>query len=269
MLTNIIYLIGLFLIMLQIFPGKTLANRGDQASGIQNLDAHQKNLSIFAQTIEQELSHLPLSFSPQERAHSLRMNIVSIAQQVIHKGFNVSIYHYKEQLPYLAFSIISMWEGKSIKDQEIPLSFILYVWPPEAIAKKHDQPSTMTKMKEDPHNCYYASNIHDHPIPCALTVIEGTLNQETFSQLAGPPDRLVKKINEEILKPGSAIIDENQTPFIHRLVCRDPNQKASISLHGYGASSAADVENIFYKSYTQHTYFHVLEEDGSLTIKEW
>lgn len=256
-------------IMLQVFPFKAFPTHDALASGILKPAIHQRNKALFAQLVNAELQQQPYYLSPQERALVLSRRLVQIAHHAFRMGFDLSAYHYKENSPYLTFAIIPIWEGKGVIEQDIPLSFLLYIWPPEHIAKKRAPLNKEHPINEDFENCYYASNIHDHPISCALTVMRGSINQERFERVDGYPYKVVRKIGEDVIQPGQLVIDDNTNPFIHRLVCRDAKAWPTISLHGYGASTVGQVEKVFYDSYTEHSYFHVLEDNGVITSRRW
>jgi hypothetical protein len=252
-------------IMFQLLPFKIFPSQNAVESGVLDPYIHQKNKAIFAQVISQELGHLANRSNP-EITSFLSTHISEIADAAIQKGFDLSIYQYKERPPYLVFTIIPLWEGRKAMGREISLSFMLYAWPPEDIARKFDQSSRNMRSQGDPCHCYYASNIHEHPISCALTVLHGTVTQEIFKRVESMPYRVVRKVGEQVIKKGDSVIDDNSDSFIHRLVCRDIAGQTALTLHGYGAATAKEVENVFN---SQPAYLYVLEENGSITKRAW
>lgn len=76
-------------------------------------------------------------------------------------------------------------------------------------------------------------------------------------------------MEEEVFITGDVVVDDNNTPFIHQIVCREDEDVPAITLHAYGAPTSDDVLRIFRETYDEQTYRYVLEEDGSITTQQW
>lgn len=226
-------LIGLLIVVGQFLPFHLQAQTS----------VHQANQKIWQHVMQKQIEQME-GIKPEEKARLLRQHLVELAQEAIKNGFDLSIYRERKEGPYFVYHTQSVWEGQN---QHIPLTILLYIWPAERRTRQFN-------------NHYHASEIHDHPIPCALTVLQGTLNQESFILVPGR-NRVVRKVGEEELKPGQMILDEGDQSFIHRLVCRDAKAPFAISVHAYGAASFKEVGEIFQNTYTQHVYTHVLNSD--------
>lgn len=201
---------------------------------------HEKNKRIFSKVVE---SKLKTSMSPQQAASYLSAQLPSIAREAIEEGFNPYIYSYGQgtNRPGLYYKAYEIWEGGReqvpVISAEIPLSMFIYVWPPENLA-----------LKTNPQNNLYGSNIHSHPIPCAFTVLFGTITQETYQ------NNPLRKVRAETIKSGEFRIDEGKVGFIHRLVCQSQGSLPAITLHAYGAASAEKLDQIFSETSKECTY---------------
>ena len=111
------------------------------------------------------------------------------------------------------------------------MTLFLYIWPGEEEA-----------LSQAPDNCFYCSNIHSHPIPCAVTVLRGSIDQITYQEVTGGCN--IRKIGEERLFPGRLIYDDQNEPFIHQMVSREKGEP-TVTLHAYGAPTARKVMDTF------------------------
>lgn len=209
---------------------------------VSNLKIHQQNQRLTAQLIEKNLQALPKSLTAEERAYELNHSISSLAQQALQEGLDLSIYQCRMlQDGQLSFGMIPLWEGGRQAKPSIPLTFFIYVWPPEWLARS--KVSTCTD---------YATSVHSHPISCSLAVLKGTIDQEEYVPIKN--SRLAQRIKVETLQPLAAVIDDREESFLHRLVCRDKSRACAVSLHGYGAPTDEAVQRIFYQTYLQCVY---------------
>lgn len=204
-----------------------------------NLDAfdptfHDMNKCILERAIEHQLAILRPK-TPTQAAYELSLHLPDIAKKALEDGFNPHIYFYKKssRTQELIYHAEELWEGRD--HNSIPLTFFVFVWPPENLAKQ-----------ANPQSCFYASSVHSHPISCALVVLFGSITQEVYQ------DCPLRKIGEEVLKVGDFSFDDNNDPFIHRLVCRSPGSSPAITLHAYGAASTKEVDKIFEETRSAH-----------------
>src|SRR5262249_31900928 len=138
----------------------------------------------------------------------------------------------------LIFQSFPIWEGKI---QGIPLTFFIYAWPSER-----------TALGLNPSNRWYCSNIHRHPIPCALTILKGSLVQETYQEVQ---EKGVASFKEaESLYEGATVVDDLKEQMIHRLICRDDLGACCLSLHAHSLSSAKEVWDCFSKTFHDSSY---------------
>jgi hypothetical protein len=237
-------------------------------AGICQPPVHQKNQQLCAKILERVCQNFPSSYTPKQRAHYLSAHLDDLAFMLLNQGIDLNAYSYQTygNTPYLQFSMMTLWEGKQTQP-EIPLTLFIYVWPPEKLAQ--EVAKNQNCRENDPRKNFYASNIHGHPLSCALTVLKGTICQENYQAVKGWPFNVAQKIDEEILKSGSLAVDDNSTPFIHRLLCRDESQEPAYTLHGYGASSTQEVHHIFKTTKELYSYPYVLKENGELIHQEW
>jgi hypothetical protein len=236
--------------------------------GIASVAAHEHNQRLCSLIVDQYLYSLPASYTPQQRAYALNVNLNVIAQQLLDKGIDLNAYSYckSPDSPYLAFAKISLWEGAGIQP-EIPLTLFIYVWPPEHMAKQ--AAASVPLSASNPSAYHYATNIHGHPLPCSLTLLRGSLCQENYQAVRGWPFNVAQKKDEETLQFGTTTFDDNTTPFVHRVCCRNKGQVPAISLHGYGASTEKAVSTIFTSERERYTYPYVLQKNGDLIYQPW
>lgn len=206
---------------------------------------HESNQKILKVILDQELS---LSNGAViDQASYLSGRITEIAMAMIKKGFSSEAYGIPEidQNSIVSFNCFVLWEGD--KNDSIPLTFFIYIWPSEKFALQY-HPSDLV-------NSRYASIIHSHPIPCAFAVLEGTLIQNNYERLTPhSTDRNIRFINEEIFRIGEGDVDDLKEPFIHKLYNRDSSSKVCISLHAYGLSSEEKVMKCFQETYSNCSY---------------
>jgi hypothetical protein len=258
--------LGIVITLCLIFGQKGEADLAQK--GILSVAAHEQNQRLCSRIVDQFLFSLPASYTPQQRAHALNVNLHILARQLLDQGVNLSAYNYCKipNSPYLSFARISLWEGGS-KQPEIPLTLFIYVWPPEHIAKQIA--ANIPLSASDPSAHHYATNIHGHPLPCALTLLRGSLCQENYQAVRGWPFNVAQKKNEETLQFGTAAFDDNTTPFIHRVCCRDKGEEPAISLHGYGASTEQAVLSTFIAERERYSYPYVLQANGDVIYQPW
>jgi hypothetical protein len=248
----LIWIIGLNLLIGQ----NELA--GEFQNGICDSFTHHKNQQLCARIVQRKLQTYPTSFTPEESAHDLSLHLDHLAQDLLKHGLDLKAYSYGKcpGTPYLQFTMIPLCEGKTDVKPEIPLTLFIYVWPSENLAKRIAM--SYRDREYDPRENYYASHIHGHPLTCSLTVLKGTLCQENYRVIQGWPFNIAKKNDEETLQQGMTAFDDNTSPFIHRLVNRNENCEPTFTLHGYGASTAKDVLNIFQATFNRYAYRSVL-----------
>lgn len=220
-------------------------------SGIQDLKLHRENQALFADLIDQQLESIDSS-RPAELLRFLNYHIHDLGQLILQKGFDLSAYHYSTyrdpNLSYLYFTVTPIWEGKMYARRPLPLTFFLYVWPSESLARQCNS----IPNPQDDRAYYYASDIHSHPITCAFTVLRGRLIQETYSLIQEHPVD-IRKIDEQTFKEGEYCVDDHSGLFIHRLVSRQTGNP-TISLHAYGAGGAYEVIHLFQQHAFQFPY---------------
>lgn len=258
--------LGIILTLCLIFGQKGQADLTQK--GILSASAHEKNQHLCSQFVNQFLFSLPASYTSEQRAHTLNLNLHILAKQLLDNGLDLKAYTYSKipDSSYLAFSRISLWEGATIQS-EIPLTLFIYVWPPEHIAKQIEENNS--SLVKNPLAYHYATNIHGHPLPCALTLLKGSLCQENYQAVSGWAFHVAQKTDEEIFQVGTTTFDDNTTPFIHRVVCRDKGQEPAMSLHGYGASTAQAVVSTFVSERKNYSYSYILQENGDLIYQPW
>lgn len=221
---------------------------------IANQTKHQHNQTILNTIINQELSTVNPTTTPEEKAAYLSVRIREIAQKLLASGFTSDAYEIPEfnKNQLLSFSAFPLWEGK---DAAIPVTFIVYVWPPEKVALKY--------ISDTSYNRFYASCIHRHPISCAITCLKGTITQQNYRLSKAFPmkERVVELINEEQFNPGEGDVDDNSKPFIHRLVCRHNDTCPCLTLHAYGAGSKDEAFKIFNETCDTCEYCRVVRPD--------
>ena len=73
-----------------------------------------------------------------------------------------------------------------------------------------------------------ATNIHSHPIPCAFSVLQGVVREQTYTSIN--QQAFLKNVTD--YKVGEGSIDLLDSLFVHRL----SGLGAAYSLHIYGAA---------------------------------
>lgn len=203
---------------------------------ISDLSKHEANQRILKGILEEEISLLKAKPSIN-KAHDLAQRISQIAKALSEKGFSIDAYQIPDIDPnsILSFNHFVLWEGEQNSGEPISLTFFVYIWPSEEFAQQY---------YTDSWNCYYGTDIHSHPIPCAFASLEGTLIQKTY-ELIDPAQRTVKLVNEETFKNFQASMDDLDTPFIHRLYSKGNGKALAISLHAYGLPTEKKVLEAF------------------------
>jgi len=202
---------------------------------------HQQNIQLCRQYFEQWLQENRLS--SQETAEKIAYQLPRIAKELMDRGFDLTIYSYKtDSKNGLVFSVVPIWEGERVKPS-LPLSLFIYGWPPESWAQ-HCQSPTLA----------YSTPIHAHPLMCALTVLRGTVTQELYQPIFDGQQKKAKQIGREVIRPGQLIFDRPDSPIAHRIVCQDEGQLAALTLHAYGASTGAQVQQIFRMTAKDYNY---------------
>ncbi|MCB1181690.1 MAG: hypothetical protein KDK55_06715 [Chlamydiia bacterium] len=186
-----------------------------QQIGVKNLKTHKKNQKLFAEIIQ--------AYSNEEYF----THISQIGEQALNKKkIDLSSYQYERypKTKELCFVAVPLWEGKNQAD----VTYFLYIWPSKKEALKYNQ------------NDYYATNVHSHPIPCALTVLQGAITEIIFAQTE---EGCIKKKDEKILHEGEMAIDLKKSPFIHQIV--NEGDRRAITLHAYGKKTVKEVRENF------------------------
>lgn len=211
---------------------------------IKDYAKHQHNQQILSSILKKEMSGL--NNTPKEKADYLSKKIREIGLKLLKNGFHTDAYAIPQVNPntMMAFNCFPLWEGERNNQEEIPLTFFVYVWPSEKIALRYNS--------NHPNNHFYGSNIHSHPIPCALAVLEGSLVQKSFERIKSS-EKIVRLIQEEIFSKGQGDVDDLQKPFIHQLYNKGPNP-ITLSLHAYGLSSEQKVMDCFDETFSDCSY---------------
>ncbi len=178
---------------------------------------------ILAKVIKEHLDSYPPQATPAEKAIYLSRDIGLIAQQAKQQGINLKRYHRIHATNNGTPCVHSepIWDGHSAG---IPLTFFIYSWPAERIARSINPRSTL-----------YSSNVHKHSTRCAFAILKGTLVQENYTDVPGYTCNVARFEGTDQLKEGDAEVDdlETESPFVHRLLCRDPHDQICLSLHAY------------------------------------
>ena len=237
--------------------------------GILSFPVHQQNQRCCVQVMQEICETFLDSFTPQQKRDMLSLHLGDIARKLIENGLDLNAYSYDidANSSFLQFSKITLWEGGLDSHSEIPLALFIYVWPPEHLAKK--VAVSQHASSNDPRQNHYATNIHSHPLSCALTVLKGTICQENYQAIKGWPFNVAQKKDEEILREGMSTYDDNHSLFIHRIVCRNEGVEPAITLHAYGASTAKEVHNSFITFFNRSAYPYILSENGQLVYQAW
>lgn len=202
---------------------------------------HQRNKEMLASIIQEELSNLNLT--SDEKSRYLSNRIHQIAQKLICRGFHREAYQVPQINQYQAasFNCFALWEGASQTVDAVPLTFFVYIWPSE-------KSSQFYHGRHDSHK----SNIHSHPISCALSVLYGSLTQRRFCCI-DPQSKVVRMLRTDIFKMGQGDIDDLKQPFIHQL-CNKGNEPMALSLHAYGLASEEQVMNCFEETFAESSF---------------
>lgn len=208
---------------------------------IKDQNKHANNQKLLKTIIDEELATHGQSMQASEKANFLAIRISLIAKELIKKGFSAEAY----AIPYLnsgsivTFDCFTLWEGE--KDA-IPLSFYMYIWPPVELALRYQD-------KNAPH-CY-ASIIHSHPIPCAFSVLQGTLIQKKY-EVVDRSRKHVRCVSLELFDLGKGEYDDLKQLSIHKLYTKGT---VCLSLHAYGVKSSEDISKCFGETLASHIYY--------------
>lgn len=216
---------------------------------------------LFANIMQDEINQLS-NMTADKQAEYLMKNLDSIAQKAVNQGFDSSVYQPKKSVltGFLHFTRHPLWEGSYF---DIPLSLFVYQWPPEKEALK------LTKGHGNQQNWYYRSNIHGHDIPCVFTVLSGSVTQILYEEVPNHPDRVVRETRRSVLTSGCLEFDDNSAPFVHQVICQHEDSHPAITIHGYGAMTAVEVEKNFMDTFEEMSYRHVIKDDGSVQKQPW
>jgi hypothetical protein len=193
---------------------------------------HQRNQEIFDDIITKELADKDFNSARQQIRYLISI-IGKLGSQSIEQGLDLSIYHYRSTRMGLAFNGVPLWKGAQQK-QPLSLTFIIYIWPPETIAKQMNPKANL-----------YTTSIHNHPGFCSFTILQGDLLQEMYQRYY-PTSRFVYKIGEKKMSKGDQEIDLNEKPFIHRVLCKDEPTCISLHAYPYGSEKERTKETVFY-----------------------
>lgn len=220
----------------------------------------KKNREIFDALLKEALESIS-RLSSREKAKSLSVRIGQIAKKALERGFDPTLYTYNviQKSGYLAFSTHPLWEGQD----KVPVTFRIYVWPSESEAKSRD------RIAGDRENGFYRSNIHSHPIACALTVIEGSVLQRTFVREDNSLPSAARLLEEKTLHLDEGEFDEADQPFIHQILCNDSRKKADVTLHCYHAPTEKSVDQIFSSTFREHSYTYTIDKNGHYQKEAW
>lgn len=212
---------------------------------IADLSKHETNQRILKAVLEEEIDLLHANRSV-DKAHDLAQRISQIAQALSAKGFSSDAYQVPalDQNSIVSFNCFVLWEGEQNTGESIPLTFFVYLWPSEELAQRYYSESW---------NNYYTTNIHSHPIPCALATLEGTLIQKNY-ELVDPVKRTVRLVNEESFKKYEASVDDLNAPFIHQVYSKGSGNALAVSLHAYGLPTEKQVMEAFKVNHDLHSY---------------
>lgn len=194
---------------------------------------HESNQKIFAEVIERYLkSH------PQTR--DLFRNIDLIGKEALQKGLDLSCYTYlRDPLTgALGYTAVPLLEGNSNTNA----IFLLYIWPPETEA-----------LKRSPNTSHHKTIIHSHPIPCAYTVLSGSITEYCYTH-QNASDKSIFCCGKHHFQLGEKSVDLNETQFIHQLVFENEGVAPAITLHVYGCSTVPSLRQIFEKAAPFHEY---------------
>jgi hypothetical protein len=208
---------------------------------------HESNQKLLKQILDEQLS-VWSHMSSSAQAYHLSFRISQIAEKMLKYGFAVDAYEVPEidQNSAVSFNHFTLWEGEN-NPGAIPLTFFVYVWPSEEFALKYNPCTTQ--------NCFYASNIHTHPISCAFAVLEGTIIQNNYQPIGAPGEHLVRLVCRDMFQRCEGEVDDAKNPpFIHQLFSKN-TPRMSLSLHAYGLSSGKKVMDCFKKTRSECSYY--------------
>lgn len=208
---------------------------------IGNASCHERNNEIICQVIEKYVEQAP---------EAVLNSVGMLGRDLLEHGFDLSIYSPNG----LRFATIPLWEGGA----QCPLTVILYIWPSKKEVLTHNACQA-----------YFASNIHSHPIDCALTVLQGEVTEHYFQRVEGFQERVVKETGKKTFFKHDQEVDFHPSTFIHQVVCESETEPLAITLHIYGRGSANEVFQEFRRCHSETTYLYVLEEDHTITERLW
>lgn len=194
---------------------------------------HERNQQIFSEVIENYLKTHP-------QTHDLFSNIDLIGKEALQKGLDLSCYTYltHPQTGALGYTAVPLWEGNS----KTNVIFLLYIWPPETEA-----------LKRSPNTTHYKTIIHSHPIPCAYTVLSGSITEYCYT-LQNASDKSISCCGKHHFQLGEKSVDLNETQFIHQLVFENEGVAPAITFHVYGCGTLTSLRQIFEKAAPLHEY---------------
>lgn len=223
----------------------------------------QENREIFNTLMNEELQKLS-HLTGGEKAAAIGKRIGKIAKMATERGFDPSLYSYgvMPKTGYLSFSSHPLWEGR----EQLPVTFRIYVWPTENMAKSR------SKKPDDRENAFYRSNVHSHPIPCALTVMQGSVLQRSFARDENCLPIAARLVGEKKLQVGDQEVDgagRADEPFIHQILCNDREKRPAVTLHCYRAPTDKRVEQLFSSTFQSESYLYVIDKEGNLSTEAW
>jgi hypothetical protein len=246
-----------FLIILALSCSAIETKRDVKRCFIADIPKHESNQKLLKELLEQEFAAVT---SPPDQAADLMTRISEIADTLLKRGFSADAYAVPaiDENSIVSFNCFALWEGEQNGRETPPLTFFAYVWPSEEFALQY---------RSDPLNSYYSSIIHSHPITCAFTVLQGTLIQKNYEQVACRlSNRVVRLTGEATFHKLEASVDDLKNPFIHQLYGRGTGSTPAISLHVYGLPSEEQVMKSFKEMHHLHSYNHVLQKDGTVAV---
>lgn len=214
-------------------------------SFISDFSKHEANQQILGAILEEEIDLLNAKRSV-DKAHDLAKRISQIAEALSAKGFSIDAYQIPDidQNSIVSFNHFVLWEGGQNRNESIPLTFFVYVWPSKELAQKY---------YKDSWNSYYGTEIHSHPIACAFALLEGTLIERSY-ELIDPAKRKVQLIHEERFEKFEGSIDDLNQSFIHQVYSKANGKAFAVSLHAYGLPTEKQVVEAFEENSHLHTY---------------
>ena len=239
-----------FLVLLIGISSDALYSAQVRSCYIADAAKHLSNKRLLQAIVDRELAASNPHQTPDEKARVFSKKITNIATELLKRGFHTDAYAVPnpDQQTLLAFNYFALWEGETMSKDGIPLTFLVYVWPPEELAT--------TYYSSGGQNSHYASCIHSHPISCAMAVLKGTFIQQNYVAVSTPQQRrgIARLVDEETLHTCEGDVDDLSAPFIHRMIGHDTGSEPCLSLHAYGASSEAAVTRIFNETFSRCVY---------------